>query len=419
MNVRSKPEPALVGREQLRLHALRTPQEAERIAWIVLGAGFVVFCFLAVLAVAAFRTYYVYGTVPMPATLVVQRGVVLLQANPTTPDTPASNGMFIQEGDTLKTTEAASAALDLPEGSKVELLPNTVLEVRELQDGRFRSGLKRVSFRQLSGISHVTVAQDESDPHDIRVATPHGEVTFSAGEFTIWVRSDSTRVSAAAGRASAWAHDERIAFEAGQKIVLQPAMPPSGPLPAAEDLIHNGDFARGLEGWGLWSEQESSRPDVRGSRSIVETEIDGRKWQALRVTRETELDTHNETGIEQVIDKDVTAYRKLTLQARVRLRYASLSGGGYAGSEYPLMLRVIYVAEGNNVPIKWFHGFYYRNPEDRPTDQGTQIPREHWFQYAGDLATLDPPPARILAVQVLGAGHDFDAMATDIRLIGE
>ncbi len=111
-------------------------------------------------------------------------------------------------------------------------------------------------------------------------------------------------------------------------------------------------------------------------------------------------------------------YKRLVISAWVKLNYASLSGGGYAGSEYPMAIRVKYLDFRGGEP-NWAHGFYYDNPERRPTTNAERIVRGEWYFYVGDLATLDPRPSVIRSIEVLGSGHDFDAEIADIHLIAE
>ena len=65
------------------------------------------------------------------------------------------------------------------------------------------------------------------------------------------------------------------------------------------------------------------------------------------------------------------AFRSLNLSGLVKVSSASLDGGGYAGSEYPLMFRIQYVAE-NGGTYNWTHGFYVQNGTNRPTDMGEE-----------------------------------------------
>ena len=137
---------------------------------------------------------------------------------------------------------------------------------------------------------------------------------------------------------------------------------------------------------------------------------------ALRVSRESRFQTHNETGLVQQLNADVSVYPQVTLSAQVKVRSASLSGGGYLGTEYPLMLRLRYRDAAGNGQT-WYRGFYYQNPERRPTDRGELVPQDTWVRFQLDLAELPEPPVFLYALEVLGAGHDFDALVTHVQLI--
>jgi len=108
----------------------------------------------------------------------------------------------------------------------------------------------------------------------------------------------------------------------------------------------------------------------------------------------------------------------LTVTALVKVTAASLSGGGYLGSEYPVMIRVNYTDEKGGRP-GWTHGFYYANPENRPTENGEIIPQDQWYPFLGRLTDLPDRPIFIRSIEILSAGHDFDATIADVRLVAE
>jgi hypothetical protein len=108
----------------------------------------------------------------------------------------------------------------------------------------------------------------------------------------------------------------------------------------------------------------------------------------------------------------------------VRVDFASLSGGGYLGSEYPMMLRMAYEGpkEGDE-PGPWFVGFYVANPENRPAPAGQaeRWPVGEWKEYSIDLMNTDLAnlPYRLKEFSVMGQGHNYDARVAGIELIGE
>jgi hypothetical protein len=102
----------------------------------------------------------------------------------------------------------------------------------------------------------------------------------------------------------------------------------------------------------------------------------------------------------------------------VKVNYASLSGGGYLGSEFPMMLRVQFTDDKGSRQV-WSKGFYYANPENRPTDLGQQIPRGEWYPVLIRLNELPDRPVYVKSIEVVGSGHDFDASISYLQLIAE
>jgi hypothetical protein len=141
----------------------------------------------------------------------------------------------------------------------------------------------------------------------------------------------------------------------------------------------------------------------------------------MRIVRESQAQAHGETGLKQVLDLDVRGFRKLYLEAWVRVDRASLSGGGQLGSEYPMMLRLYYEGPIGGSRPNWVNGFYAANPENRPVIDAEQVPAGEWVRYFVDLKDQEASrqPYRLLEFDVLGQGHTYEAWIADVRLIGE
>src|SRR5581483_7152427 len=137
---------------------------------------------------------------------------------------------------------------------------------------------------------------------------------------------------------------------------------------------------------------------------------------AMRVTRNSERDAHNETGLRQVVNRDVAGSRAVRVEAMVRVDDASLSGGGYSGTEYPLMIR-IRAHDRRGGDQVWTHGFYYANSEDRPVQFGEIVPQGTWVKFSADLTQAFSQTATIDSIEVFGAGHTFDASIGAVKLL--
>ena len=65
----------------------------------------------------------------------------------------------------------------------------------------------------------------------------------------------------------------------------------------------------------------------------------------------------------------------------------------------------------------WTQGFYYANPENRPTPMATMVPRGDWVEYSADLTQVMGQLSSIEVVEVFRAGHTFDASIAGVRLL--
>ncbi|MCC7370012.1 MAG: FecR domain-containing protein [Chloroflexi bacterium] len=396
----------------------RVAASARRRAWLCLVAAFVIWCSLIGSVLVTAWTYRRNATESPPAALAVERGTVFYGGSATSDQMRARPGMTAEEGGLIEVGDNGRATLDLFDGTTVRLLGNTKLELSQLRVGTFNADHTRLVLGLVEGAAHFNVAGKLPYSREVVLNTPHGRVSLSKGEYLVWVQEDGTRVSSYVGQAKAGSDDHAIRIRDSQRALLPTDGFPRGPFALSENLLRNGDFARQFLGWTMLDKGEPGRPDVGGTRRLVEETIAGRKMQALRISRNTDKDTHNETGVLQDINRDVSAYRTIAVTGWVKVDQASLSGGGYLGSEYPVMIRVQYVDEKGGRP-GWTHGFYYANPELRPTENGEIVAQGEWYPFLSRLTDLPDRPILIRSIEILSAGHDFDAMVADVRIIAE
>jgi hypothetical protein len=187
--------------------------------------------------------------------------------------------------------------------------------------------------------------------------------------------------------------------------------------------LTNADFAQHDQNWEA-HDVPNSRLDVNGTRSWLPVPSDlSVSGSQLRVLRESVKGEHGETGLVQKLDRDVSGFRHLWLQALVRVDYADLSGGGTLGSEYPMMLQLKYEGPVEGTRPGWAVGFYYSNQDNRvvPEWLGQAWPQGEWKSYRVDLMETEASnaPYRLLEFAVMGQGHSYDARVAGISLTGE
>jgi hypothetical protein len=399
---------------------------AGRRAWLYLWAAFGIWCVLVAYGLYVGNTWRKTSYLSPPAQLVAKQGIVLYQGPRDALPVSVAEGAELVEGGLIDVPSGSEAIVKLRvENSTVRLRSNTQVRLTTMRVGRFQRELTEVKIDQLRGAANYQVAGELPDGREVEIQTPNtpgpdDSIKLIKGEYLVWVQPGGTRLSAYLGQARAEIDGFVFRLRERKWVVLGPERPDMRvALDLPERLVKNRDFGRGLtEFWLPIDIGEKGRPDIGGQRSLNDLIINGQLTKALHLTRDTTKDTHNETGLRQDITKDVWAYRSVTLSAWVKVNSASLDGGGYAGSEYPLMFRINYIAE-NGGEYTSAHGFYYRNDTNRPADLGQQIPQGEWTRFTLDLNSLRERPAHLLSLEVLASGHDYDAEVSGIDLTVE
>jgi hypothetical protein len=395
--------------------------QAERRAWLLLWVAFATFCLLLSSAVKFAIDFVNTAQVDQLAVVTATRGTVFV-VSPGSADQTRLVRTELSVGTVVSLDRVdSSLGLQFFDDSQAKVQPGASLELTRMEVGRFINQ-QRLLLTQTSGVVQYTSV----GPMD--VALPYGAVAHLApnSDATVWLNAaGAVRVLAyegevkldATGQSATVPKDKRVAFADGRlsQVVDRP-----------EQLLRNGDFALRDDGWLRHDVPNNPLLDVDGQRFWVDGPSlpDQALTTALRVLRERSRGEHGETGLIRPLDIDVSGYRHLWLNAWVRVDYASLSGGGYVGFEYPMMLQMSYEGpvEGSEAG-PWAIGFYVANPENRPTPPGRAElwPAGEWKQYTVDLMNTDPDkvPYRLSEFSVMGQGHNYDARVARIELVGE
>lgn len=387
------------------------------VAWVVLWTAFATFWLLVVGATLLAKNFYDTSSIARTASLARDEGIVLFRDAVSSTQVNAQDGMDLREGDDLMVGQGARASVAVFDGSRITLSPGSELRLTQLRRSRFHDGFSEVSLSLEKGTARIEVATPTTGQKSFLVTTPHGVARLGEGNFGIEVADEQSRVSSREGTAVVSGPRDGSELQAGQKIVLS-SDGSSQPLPEGDELVANGDFSRGFAGWEMLQVEEPGRPGELARRMLATEVISDNPSVAMHITRVSPRATHNETGVSQLINKDLSDYRSLRLRADVRVDDQSLSGGGYMASEFPVIIRVKY-RDATGGQIDWIHGFFYRNPEERPTPNGEMVPQGKWFSYAGELMDLQPKPVQMVSIEVLSAGHSFSGMVSNVSLVGK
>ncbi len=390
---------------------------AQTTAWVVLSVAFGLFVALVVGAVVGAKHYYDTATEPRTARLSIESGIVLFRDAVSSNLINAPDNLELREGDGLLVGQGAGATIVLDDGSRVRLYSGSEMAINELRKSRFHNGFSTVSLGLDKGTARLAVSTPSAGTSEFLVTSPFGYALLGEGNYGVDVSDGRTRFSVRQGLASVFSKSGQAQLKSGEKVLLTKSSL-TGPVPEGDQLVQNGDFGQGFSKWDALQVDEQGRPAEPGQSILATENVNGSNAIALRVSRTSRLQTHNETGLSQVINRDVQDYQSLLLHADIKVDSQSLSGGGYMGYEYPFMIRVKY-RDATGGQIDWSHGFFYQNPENRPTPNGQFVSQGQWFSYTSDLMEAKPKPIHIISVEILGAGHTFASSVANVSLIGK
>ena len=392
-------------------------RDAEKIAWGVLWSAFAVFLVLLFGIPTAVYWYLSTASDPHETNMTVLSGTVLVDVTGHDPSGERGTRM-VPEGATVRTDGTSRVSLTLFDGSTIIVFPDTQVTLSALRTPRFSIGSQapQVQVELRAGRLRVSVPASP-DLHDVRAQTPQGDAVLHRGDYLVEVAGDQTNVVVRNGQALVRGQQSTLTLNGRERSLIQSGEAPRGPLPAERDLLANGAFTEPLT--DTWRTYDDQGGDAGSTNGVVDV-VDVQAHHGVRFQRTGSNGNHDESGIDQQINKDVFDAISIKLRADVLINYQSLSGGGYLSSEFPIILKVKYrdVKGGEN---SWVHGFYYQNDTHNPTVDGDIIPKGIWYPYESpNLAqVLNPKPAQILSVQIYASGWDFESVASDVGLIVE
>lgn len=385
----------------------------QRLAWATLVVGFVVFLLLLLLiprgiswAIGSIRQ-----DVSVPVRIISGQVYVLTAGSPSW--VVRSDATQLNPGDSIGTHETARAFLEMPDGSNVHIFPDSEVKIVASNIVRYRPERVQVVIEQVRGYSRIAVAPVEEPARRVfQVVAPTLSATLQDGSYALEViGEDRSSLAVRIGNAIVTDGERILALTARDRATTVNGRLPEAPLPAAQDLIAMGDFTALAPDWNeVWREEDRSE---RGPSGSVSPYPDG-----IYLKRSGE--GHGQTVLVQHVNRPVWDFEELILSMRIKANYQSLPGGGTAGTEYPIMVRVFFRdITGGETP--WYHGFYYDVPSDErySTRSATLVPRDEWHLYEVDLLELTPRPTFIRTIEIVATGWSYEGVVQHISLVGE
>ncbi|MGQ9517595.1 MAG: hypothetical protein ACUVWB_06565 [Anaerolineae bacterium] len=423
----------------------RDPQQLNTLVWGILFNAFAIFCAIIVGVPLSVRAYLYNSTVQLRPSLEAIKGTVLLHepgaaepvavsmTDPLMQDVPRVRD--VRPGAVISTDETSLGTLTFYRNGgqqenvlgTIQLYHSTRLTLIDSASPRF-AGISphpdRITLEVDAGQVRVVVTRLGDKAPMVEVRTPHSQALLGEGSYSVRVATDLTEVVVRYGDATVLANGNGVKLTTGQRTQVAEGGAPALPMPAAQNLIVNGNFTEPLSpAWQTDQFQASAEAEPGRAEIVI---AGGRK--AVFFSRMGENGIHSEVGISQVINRDVLDYESLVLRMDVQLLYQSLSGGGYLSSEFPVMVRIDY-KDVYGFDRFWVHGFYYQNVDRYPIQadlwgnpMGEQIPHAVWYPYESPnllIALGDLRPARIYSIRIYASGWNFQSMVSEVSLIAE
>lgn len=412
----------------------------EVLAWAILLASFFTCLTLSIATPLSVRWYVRNSRIEHKVILEVQRGPLsVTDPDQKLPVSVPEGSEEIQE-DTVIASDATSGRivvlLPQPENGSslvsVQIYEETEVALLSARSPRFSASPAphRVILEVRSGRVRVNIPGETSRPTQVEVRTRQGNVTMQEGRYAVETDQERAQVTVQEGLADLGSKaGANLRLSANARAVMANNGEITGPLPAARDLIVDGDFSNPLDGrWESYSRdiQIEGEPGGEAQR----TEIEGRS--VIAITREGK--GHAETGVRQRIGTNIRDFNSLELHLMLRIEGHSLPVCGSLGSECPVMVRIDY-KDVDGGEQEWLQGFYSRpntGNSSNPTrcvrcairNEHIQVPEDTWYSY--DSPNLIPllsqdgqGPTMINSITIYASGHTYKSQVAEVELIGE
>jgi hypothetical protein len=403
----------------------------ERLAWTVVIIALLICVSLTVAVPLAVSGFVNDSSESATITLEVQQGTALVSrpdsAEPIGVTTSTSN---LIEGASIRADPNTQALLTIrsPRDNAiletVQIYGNTELTISRARSPRFELSTHPHQIELLTNIGRVrvNVARSGTRPLESALATLQARTTLAEGSYAFEVSNDETQVTVRDGSALVSAQGVVQEVTPPGRTVVKLGSAPSGVLSPERNLVVNGNFRLPLEGtWTVYNDLQNSREQP----GTVTIQTVGGQPSAVF---ERQGAYHAETGLRQVIDKNVLDFSSLRLHFVVRVFDQDVPVCGQAGSECPLMMRLDY-KDQDGTDRSFLQGFYTRfdgsgaNPTYNTTsgsrNEHRRIPANAAYTYDSTNLMETLRPAQITAITFYASGHSYRSSVAEVELLGE
>ncbi len=390
-------------------------RNAEQLAWAVLLASFAVFCLLLVAIPTGVSLYRANAMDDRPVQLDVIKGTTLWLPSGSRQEVNAASRLMLGSGEQVRTAADSEALLSFYDGSNVRLWPNTIIRIETSKASAFQSSDTEFVLTQDGGHARYEVAIPATAARRFEIKTPQSNALLREGSYKLEVSPDASVVSVSSGSATVSTGTDAVEVLRGEWTKATGQSPPTRPESDVHNIIANGEFIKGINGW-----QPGSRAEVDDvvPGTVAPGEQDNHTYVELA---RLNAQKRSETFLHGTINEDVTDYGLLRLSFQVRILTQDPINPGALGVDYPLIVRVHY-RDSTGSEATWTEGFYVQ-----PEDQTSRLPRDAmsvtqslWTDESFDLLDPDvvsPRPSEILWIEFAASGTNYQSDIGHVQLL--
>ncbi|MCI0714128.1 MAG: FecR family protein [Chloroflexi bacterium] len=425
----------------------------NRIAWLTLVSGFVVFCLVCAGTVYGIQWFVFESNVNLTVTARVAQRTIIISSPDNVNPVAVTTETTLAPGDRVITDEGSQASIsftDSPNDGKVlstvQVMPGSRVRLKQTSQPRFGLGDNPyiLQLDDVRGSIYITVSRqlerdiriEVSDIHNRRLRLDKG------GYYLLEVTDDTFSVTVRAGEAVLVTDRQETKLiqreENGQidgtgtlqiaperVVYLNPNSLLEDHIPHSEEE----DAAGWPETWACTRERPDIESEPRGNHQygFFQDRL------TMRLVRAGH-DLHNaEARCEQNLPNiDVSDYESLRLRVTMYLVDHDISACGAVGTECVLMIRLGFY---NQIDTgEWIQGFYITYDPARGGETRCQsCVNEHihvnggtWYTFESEDFVRDLPAERsnlrpmvITGIEFYSSGHSYDAYVSEVTLIGE
>lgn len=401
---------------------------ASRRAWFVLAASAAVFAALFAAGVAFGLYVYEHATTSRSATATVISGSGALWRTGPEGEWRLFDGIVrLREGNEVSTDLGTVVWVTFFDGSTLEISERSRVAFTRMRVTRFEQAAKQIVLNVFHGSVYGAMApHGEYEYAEIEIVAEAATAVMSdepgrglAGAYLVEIgpasgpRETTYRAAVYRGAMTVTA-GAREALLAGQaQLIIDEDDEMVTSTQIVGQLIVNGDFGSGLDGWEQVYTAAGREPAAQVGRSELRPGGGAGGSNGVSLHR-NEANIWAQTAIRQRIDRTLRLPSALTLSFDLRIEQ---QGGIVAGTgTVPLGVELTYVDVLGQERV-WRTAYVVRRDDAViDADLVTEVVRSRWTHVIFDLHNLEPIPKFLRTVVVYATGTSYDSLVANVSL---